>query len=84
MRSTLGTLAFGTCSTYTIDQLPAGQYYLLARDFPSIPFGTRPFGGVFIDKLYGDVVCMTVDCDVRRGIPVTVTAGQTTATSTST
>ncbi len=34
---------------------------------------------MFIDKLFGDVVCMAADCDVRRGTPVTVVAGQTTA-----
>ena len=35
----------GGCSTYTIGQLPAGQYYLLARDTPAIPFGTRSLRG---------------------------------------
>ena len=35
--STLGTLAFGTCSTYTIDQLPAGQYLPPGARFPIDP-----------------------------------------------
>ena len=30
-------LAFGTCSTYTVARLPAGQYYVLARDTPVNP-----------------------------------------------
>ena len=66
------SFAFGTCADYTVTGLPAGQYYVLARDTPAIPFGIRPYGGVFIDKLFGDVVCMAADCDVRRGTPVTV------------
>ena len=72
------SFAFGTCADYTVTGLPAGQYYVLARDTPAIPFGIRPYGGVFIDKLFGEVVCMAADCDVRRGTPVTVAAGQTT------
>jgi Carboxypeptidase regulatory-like domain len=58
---------------YVIEGLPPGQYYLLARDGP---FGA--FGGDFVDVLYGDIVCITEDCDVRRGLAVTVTSGSTT------
>jgi hypothetical protein len=69
----------GTMSRpYSIGGLPPGQYYLLARDPLITPFGIQPWGGSFVDKLYGDVLCITVDCDVRRGAPVTVTQGATT------
>jgi hypothetical protein len=53
---------------------------LRVRDFPSDPF--NPFfesTGDFVDELYNDIVCVTTDCDVRRGTPVTVTAGSVTA-----
>ena len=63
---------------YQIANLPPGQYYLVARDPNVFAFGTRPNGGDFIDELYGDIPCVTADCDVRRGTPVTVTAGNTT------
>ncbi len=63
---------------YRLEGLSPGLYYLLARDPPVSAFGIRPWGGSLIDKLYGDVVCNTVDCDVRRGVPVTVTPGATT------
>ena len=61
------------------DQRP-GRWavYLLARDAAFVAFGIRPSGGIFIDKLYGEIPCAAVDCDVRRGAPVTVTAGGTT------
>jgi Putative Ig domain/Carboxypeptidase regulatory-like domain len=64
--------------TYLLEGLAAGQYYLLERDQPNAPGGTRPNGGDFVDELFGGIVCMTQDCDVRRGAPVTVTAGSIT------
>ena len=64
---------------YQIANLPPGQYYLVARDPNVAAFGTRPNGGDFVDELYGDIPCVTIDCDVRRGVPVTVTAGNTTS-----
>ena len=77
-----GESPFGVCTPtgvdYLISGLAAGQYYLLARDTPFVAFGTRPSGGILIDKLYGEIPCAAVDCDVRRGAPVTVTAGGTT------
>ena len=77
-----GESPFGVCTPtgadYLISGLAAGQYYLLARDTPFVAFGIRPSGGILIDKLYGEIPCAAVDCDVRRGAPVTVTAGGTT------
>ena len=77
-----GALQSGVCTPtgedYLISGLAPGQYYLLARDFAFVAFGIRPSGGIFIDKLYGEIPCAAVDCDVRRGAPVTVTAGGTT------
>ena len=66
--------------TYTINGLSTGQYYLLLRDYPSDPF--NPFfasSGDLIDELYGGIECVAADCDVRRGAPVSVTAGGLTA-----
>jgi hypothetical protein len=59
--------------------LPAGTYYALARDRPFVPFRPGPNGGRLIDQLHGGVTCVTIDCDVRRGAPLMVTAGATTS-----
>ncbi len=63
---------------YRLEGLSPGLYYLLARDPLVTPFGTQPWGGSLVDNLYGGVVCNTVDCDARRGVPVAVTQGDTT------
>jgi putative Ig domain-containing protein/carboxypeptidase family protein len=73
-----------TCSStsavpYTVKGLPTGTYFLWARDTPLIPTGVKLNGGFFVDQLYGGMSCNTVDCDVRKGAPVPVTAGSTTA-----
>jgi hypothetical protein len=75
------TNALGCSSSdYTIDGLPTGQYFLLARDVPQDPVNILlPSGGDLIDEVYDDLVCVTSDCDVRRGTPVPVTAGSTTS-----
>ncbi len=67
----------GTPTAFTFKGLPAGTYYLLAKDVPSQPGGTSLNAGLFIDQLYGGVVCIAKDCDVRRGAPVVVTTGAT-------
>jgi hypothetical protein len=67
-----------TPAIYRVDGLAPGTYYLRARDPLVTAFGIRPWGGSLVDKLFGDVVCNTVDCDVRRGVPVTVTLNVTT------
>jgi hypothetical protein len=69
-----------TSHSYTIPGLPTGPYYLLARDraFPK-PSDLFPAGGMLIDELYNDIICVTADCDVRKGTPVTVTAGTVTS-----
>ena len=41
--------------------------------------GIQPSDGICVDELYGGTLCITKDCDVRRGVPVQVTAGSTTA-----
>ncbi len=75
------TNALGCSSSdYAIEGLPTGQYFLLARDVPQDPVNIMfPEGGDLIDELYNDIVCVTSDCDVRRGTPVAVTAGSTTS-----
>ncbi len=70
------------CPTFTfaLSDLPAGQYYLVLRDTPGDPF--NPFfasTGDLINELYDDIVCVTADCDVTRGTPVTVAAGAVTS-----
>jgi hypothetical protein len=68
-----------TNHTYVIEGLPPDQYYLLAQDTPADPF--NPFfasGGFLINTVYGGIDCITVDCDVRRGVPVPVAAGGST------
>jgi hypothetical protein len=69
-----------TPTIYTLTGLPAGQYFLLARDTPVLDI-VRPWlnASTFVDQLYGGGVCITTDCDVRTGTPVTVTAGATTS-----
>lgn len=63
-------------SLYAIFGLPTGTYYLWARSTPTGPdSATGLRAGRFIDQLYGGLPCNTVDCDVRKGVPVTVTAG---------
>jgi hypothetical protein len=74
-----GVCGASTPSTYTVTGLTAGTYFLWARDVPLIPFGTNFQGGKFIDQLYGGAPCNTADCDVRKGTPVSVVAGTTTA-----
>jgi hypothetical protein len=76
--SLLGCAQSNPSFSYQIEGLPPGQYHVLARDVPANAFGIRPTGGLFTDVLYGGMVCMTIDCDVRRGVPVPVTAGATT------
>ncbi len=61
---------------YVVGGLAAGQYFLAARDEPVIPRVGTP-GGEFIDQLYPGITCVTTDCDVRRGLPVTVAVGST-------
>jgi hypothetical protein len=82
MTSLGGTPCSPTPRPYTIAGLPIGTYYLLARDTPVLaafpPPPTRR-SGTIVDQLYGGTVCITADCDVRKGIPVTVTAGATTS-----
>jgi hypothetical protein len=58
--------------SYTIPGLPAGTYFLWVRDAPYSAGGNS---GAFIDQLYGGLPCNTADCDVRKGVPVTLTAG---------
>ena len=67
------------CGDYVIGGIPTGQYYLLARDVSVIGAGVQPTSGILVDELYGGAVCITKDCDVRRGVPVQVIAGSTTA-----
>jgi hypothetical protein len=71
----------GQIRAYAIAGLPAGTFYLRQTDPPS--FGgtspTRPQSGELGDFLYGGVPCITEDCDVRRGTPVVVRNGETTA-----
>jgi hypothetical protein len=65
---------------FSLSGLPAGQYYVVIRDTPSDPF--NPFfasTGDLINELYNDIVCVTADCDVTRGTPVTVSAGAVTS-----
>lgn len=67
-------------SGYVIDDLPAGTYYVRFEDpgcFSLSVWGF--FGGIAPDQTYGAAPCVTDDCDVRRGTPVTVTAGATTS-----
>jgi hypothetical protein len=59
----------------TITGLATGTYFLWARDTPLVPMGTNLIGGAFVDQLFGGIPCNTVDCDVRKGVPVSVTAG---------
>jgi hypothetical protein len=82
----LDTTGIAACSAttpqswpYTLSGLAAGQYYLVARDTPVVPFGIRVPGGILIDQLYSGVPCVTIDCDPRRGVPVTVPPGGITA-----
>jgi hypothetical protein len=66
-------------TTYVIDGLAPGQYYLRSADDPVWPFNPFfPPGGYLINELYGGIDCVASDCDVRRGVPVSVTAGGTT------
>jgi hypothetical protein len=66
-------------TTYVIEGLAPGQYFLRARDLPFDPPNISfPTSGFLIDELYGGIDCVAADCDVRRGVPVTVTAGATT------
>ncbi len=61
---------------YVIFGLPTGTYYLWARATPLGPASSGDLRtGSFIDQLYGGLPCNTVDCDVRKGVPVTVTVG---------
>jgi hypothetical protein len=60
---------------YAVEGLLPGQYYLVARDPLALPSGIRISGGILIDVLYPRIPCVTVDCDPRRGVPVTVPAG---------
>ena len=72
----------GSCPSlgYTVDGLPAGQVLLRVRDYPADPFNPQfESTGEFVDELYNDIVCVTSDCDVTRGTPVTVTSGSVTA-----
>ena len=56
------------------------RYYLRVRDYPADPFNPQfESTGEFVDELYNDIVCVTSDCDVTRGTPVTVTSGSVTA-----
>jgi hypothetical protein len=66
-------------STYQILGLPAGQYFVLARDVPSLSLRLGVDGGRLIDQVYPGITCVTADCDVRRGVPVTVAVGSTTS-----
>jgi hypothetical protein len=68
----------GTPATYTVPGLPTGTYFLWVRDTPNSGGGFTG-GGLDIDQLYGGLPCNTADCDVRKGVPVTVTAGATTS-----
>jgi hypothetical protein len=65
----------GAPLTYSIGGLAPGTYYLWARDTPFIPPGTNLQAGGYIDQLHGGLPCNTVDCDVRKGVPVVVTIG---------
>jgi hypothetical protein len=63
----IGSLTESLEFSYRFDRLAPGLYYLRAGD------GSRS-----VDELFDDIPCVAEDCDVRRGTPVSVTAGGTT------
>jgi hypothetical protein len=69
-------------TTYRINALAPGHYFVGYLDpagvFSGAHFGTISGGGNIVDYIYGFGMCVTADCDPRRGQPVTVTAGTTT------
>jgi hypothetical protein len=79
VRSGVTGTSCGATNTYTVGGLPTGTYFLWARGTPRAPFGSEAPGAAYIDQLYGGTLCNTVDCDVRKGVPVSVTAGATTS-----
>lgn len=62
-------------ATYVVSGLSPGTYYLTYTDevdsFRGVLFG----GGGALNQIYGFGPCVAADCDVRRGTPITVTAG---------
>jgi len=63
---------------YTLSGLPAGTYYLRYEAQATAPFFYDVYGrwgGALIEQTYGGVECVTVDCDPRRAVPVTIPAG---------
>jgi hypothetical protein len=66
--------------SYTIAGLPTGPYFLRTRDTP-FRSSIKVWQNLpkYIEQLYGGTVCITADCDVRKGVPVSATVGQTTS-----
>ncbi|HEX4568743.1 MAG TPA: carboxypeptidase regulatory-like domain-containing protein, partial [Vicinamibacterales bacterium] len=69
-------------TSYRVDGLPPGQYFVRYDDPAGIFSGGHPGissqGGDIVDYIYGFGMCVAADCDPRRGQPVTVSAGTTT------
>ena len=65
----------GSAVEYVIDGLAAGTYYVRFDDPAYFSFGNRGFSGDLIPQIFSSQPCVTVDCDVHRGVPVVVAAG---------
>jgi hypothetical protein len=69
-------LAYTDPIPYTIDGLPDGSYFLRYESQAGHSVSVYGFfAGSLVEQIYGAGPCVTVDCDVRRGLPVSVVGG---------
>jgi hypothetical protein len=70
----LGNVAL--IGSYQFSGLPEGDYYLVTNNGSNLPFGqdNPEIHGLWIDKLYGDVLCPGSTCDISQGTIITVNA----------
>jgi hypothetical protein len=64
-------------NTFQLSHLAAGQYYLVVGNWVA-QFHTATVPGRYVEHVVGGGDCVTVACDPRSGIPITVTEGGTT------
>ena len=69
----------GGTFTWSVNGLPTGRYYVAtsgpAQSAPNTGHVSPGPGGLWVDEIYDNVVCLTEDCSVARGTPIEVTGG---------
>lgn len=69
----------GGTFSWSVNGLPTGRYYVATSGWAQPAPGNLRVspgpGGLWVDEIYDNVVCLTEDCTPARGTPIEVTGG---------